>query len=205
MEREKKNTKEPENEQLASGDSKPGTGVDQITLETADEAVNTHILTPADIDELKAEAAKAKEHWNQLLRTAADFENYKKRSARERQDITKYANESLLQKLLPVLDNLESALASTAGTTLAESLQTGVKMIQQQLKGVLAEAGLEEVDALNKPFDPNWHEALSQQERADLPEGQVVQQIRKGYKLRDRLLRPAAVIVAKAPSASPPA
>ena len=74
-------------------------------------------------------------------------------------------------------------------------------MIGQQLKNVLAEAGLEEVEALGKPFDPNLHEALSQQETSDVPEGQVVQQLRKGYKFRDRLLRPASVVVAKQPAA----
>jgi molecular chaperone GrpE len=79
-------------------------------------------------------------------------------------------------------------------------LQAGIAMIQQQLKGVLAGAGLEEIDANGKPFDPMLHEAISQLETDDAPEGQVVQQIRKGYKLRDRLLRPAAVIVAKKPS-----
>ena len=76
-------------------------------------------------------------------------------------------------------------------------------MIQQQLKGILAETGLEEIDADGKPFDPMLHEAVSQLETADVPEGRVVRQIRKGYKLRDRLLRPAAVIVAKKPSAPP--
>jgi len=85
------------------------------------------------------------------------------------------------------------------------SLQAGIAMIQQQLKGVLAETGLEEIDANGKPFDPTLHEAVSQLETADAPEGQVVQQIRKGYKLRDRLLRPAAVVVAKKPSAPPAA
>ena len=79
-------------------------------------------------------------------------------------------------------------------------MQAGIQMIHQQFKSTLVEAGLEEIDAANKPFDPHWHEALSQEERTDVPEGQVVQQIRKGYKLRDRLLRPASVVVAKEPS-----
>jgi len=72
-------------------------------------------------------------------------------------------------------------------------------MIHQQLRTVLTDAGLEEVDAANKAFDPNWHEAVSQQESAEVPEGHVLQQLRKGYKFRDRLLRPASVVVAKAP------
>ena len=164
-------------------------------------------LTPGQLEELKTRAAKADEHWDRLLRTAADLENFKKRAARERIEAAKSANAALLQKLLPVLDHFE--MAQTAAQT-AEvppggmaSLQAGIALIQQQLKSILAEAGLEEIDAGGKPFDPMLHEAVSQMETADAPEGRVVQQIRKGYKLRDRLLRPAAVIVAKKPSAPP--
>jgi|SRR5436190_6301475 len=155
-----------------------------------------------DIDALKGEAAKAKEYWDKLLRTAADFENYKKRAARERQEAVKFANENIIGTLLPVLDNFEMALTAMAGAQDAavQSLQSGVSMIHQQLKKALADAGLEEVDAANQPFDPNLHEAVSQQESADVPEGHVLQQLRKGYKLRDRLLRPASVVVAKKPA-----
>ena len=166
------------------------------------EALEEHRLTPEEIEQLKERAAKADEHWQQMLRVAADFENFKKRAARERQEVSKYANESLLEKLIPVLDNFDMALASagTAQDSTVQQLQTGVGMIHQQLKTALAEAGLEEVDASNKKFDPNWHEAISQQESAEIPEGQVLQQVRKGYKLRDRLLRPASVVVAKKPA-----
>ena len=160
-------------------------------------------MTPEQLSELKERAAKADENWDRLLRTTADFDNFKKRAAREKQEAIKFANESLLQKLMPVLEHLDMALAAAqaAGPEAGQSLQAGVSMICQQLKNVLAEAGLEEVDALGKPFDPNLHEALSQQETQDVPEGQVVQQLRKGYKLRDRLLRPASVVVAKQPAA----
>jgi molecular chaperone GrpE len=159
-------------------------------------------LTVEQLEELRQRAAKADDNWERLLRTTADFDNFKKRAAREKQDAIKYANESLLQKLIPILDNFDMALAAaqTAQTDAAQSLQAGVNMINQQLKTVLTEAGLEEVDATGKTFDPNFHEAVSQQETAEVPEGQVVQQLRKGYKLRDRLLRPATVIVAKTPA-----
>ena len=158
--------------------------------------------SPEDLTELKAQAAKAQENWEQLVRTAADFENYRKRAAREKLDAVKYANESLLQKLVPVLDNLDMAAAAAAGAQndAAQSLQAGVNMILSQLRNVLTEAGLEEIDAAGKAFDPNFHEAVSQQETTERPEGQVVQQLRKGYKLRDRLLRPATVVVAKRPA-----
>jgi molecular chaperone GrpE len=158
-------------------------------------------LTPAQIEQLKEQAAKAGEYWDRYLRQTADFDNYKKRAARERQDAVTFANEALLARLLPVLDAFEMALASAASGPAAQSLQVGVALIASQLKSVLAEAGLEEIEAGGKPFDPNLHEAVSQQETADAPEGQVVRQIRKGYKFRNRLLRPAGVIVAKKPAA----
>lgn len=158
-------------------------------------------VTPEEMAELKAQAAKAKEHWDLLLRTTADFDNFKKRAARERQDAVKYASESLLQKLIPILDNFDMAFnaAAAAKDSSNQSLQAGVSMILSQFRSALTEAGLEEIEATGKAFDPNFHEAVSQQETAEVPEGQVVQQLRKGYKLRDRLLRPATVIVAKKP------
>jgi molecular chaperone GrpE len=159
-------------------------------------------VSAEQLEELKDRAAKADEHWERLLRTTADFDNFKKRAAREKQDAIRYANEALLEKLVPVLDNFDAALSAvqTDSTGTAQSMQTGVNMIFQQLKKVLTESGLEEVDATGQKFDPNLHEAVSQQETADVPEGNVVQQLRKGYKLRDRLLRPATVVVAKKPA-----
>lgn len=162
--------------------------------------------TPAELDELRAKAAKADEHWDRLLRQAADFENFKKRAARDRQDALRYANEGLLAKLVPVLDNFEMAMAAANGAQAgsAEALKTGVSMIHGQFKAALTEAGLEELDAAGKPFDPNWQEAVSHQESATVPDGQVLQQLRKGYRFRDRLLRPATVVVAKQPAPNPP-
>src|SRR6266513_4301836 len=106
-------------------------------------------VTPEQLTELKERAAKSEEHWERLLRTTADFENFKKRAAREKQDAIKFANESLLQKLIPALDNFDMALsaAQNTQTDAAQSLQTGVNMIYQQLKSVLLDSGLEEVDA----------------------------------------------------------
>lgn len=174
--------------------------------QTEAEATAATELTPEQLADLQARAAKADEHWERLLRTTADFENFKKRAARERTEAAQFANASLLQKLVPILDNFEmaqtAALTAQATPEGVASLQSGIAMIQQQLKGALAESGLEEVDATGKPFDPTFHEAVSQQETADLPEGQVAQQLRKGYKFRDRLLRPATVVVAKAPATS---
>jgi molecular chaperone GrpE len=159
-------------------------------------------LSPEQVAQLKDQASKVSQLHEQLLRTAADLDNFKKRAAREKQDAIKFANESLLEKLLPVLDNFDMALAAAnAENTSIESLRAGVQMIAQQLKSAMNDAGLQEIDASGQAFDPNFHEAISQQETANAPEGTVVQQMRKGYRLRDRLLRPASVIVAKQPAA----
>lgn len=190
-------------EPLAETPAKSGTPPSQVTPAA---------LSSAQIEDLKTRAAKADENWDRLLRTTADFENFKKRAAREKTETAQYANVSLVQKLLPVLDNFEMALTAATAVTGTKpaasgiqddklaSLQSGVKMIQQQMRNALLEAGLEEIDAAGKAFDPNFHEAISQQESADLPEGHVLQQLRKGYKLKDRLLRPATVIVARKPA-----
>ena len=161
-------------------------------------------LTPEQIEELKSRAARADENWDRLLRTTADFENFKKRAARERIETAQFAAAALIEKLLPVLDNFEmaQAAAQNAGDGKLSSLHAGVAMIQQQLKTFLTEAGVEEIDAAGKPFDPALHEAVSQRETSEMPEGHVFQQLRKGYKLRDRLLRPATVVVAKKPAAA---
>jgi molecular chaperone GrpE len=166
-------------------------------------AVEPGNVTAEQLGELKERAAKADEHWDRLLRTTADFDNFRKRATREKQEAIRYANESLLEKLLPVLDSFHMALgaANNANAGGLESLQAGISLVQQQLRTVLTEAGLEEVDATDKAFDPNLHEAISQQETSEVPEGHVVLQLRKGYRLKDRLLRPATVIVAKQPAA----
>ena len=184
----------------------PKTGMAEAATPPAT-AIPAPELTPEQLAGLQERAAKAAEHWDRLLRTAADLENFKKRAARERIEAAQSASAALLQKLLPVLDHFEMAQTAARAAEVPsggiESLQAGIAMIQQQLKGILAETGLEEIDATGKPFDPALHEAVSQMETTDAPEGQVVQQIRKGYKLRDRLLRPATVIVAKKPFAPP--
>ena len=201
MKTDRKERTPPEPAPAAKADGSAAAGPAGDRVETA-AAMEPPAPTAEELKELNAQAAKAKEHWEQLLRTAAEFENFKKRVARERQEAGKYAHESLLQKLIPVLDNLDMALAAAnqAQDGSVESLRTGISLIHQQLGKVLSDAGLEEINAAGKRFDPNWHEAVSQQEASGTPEGQVVQQLRKGYKLRDRLLRPAGVVVSKKPA-----
>lgn len=156
---------------------------------------------PESLKELVEKAAKADEYWDRLVRLQAEFENYKKRSLRDQTDAIKYANRALLERLLPTMDHFEMAMAAVnqAQPISIDSLKQGIIMVHQQLKNTLMETGLEEIDAMGKDFDPNLHEAVSQVETTDVEEGKVVNQLRKGYKLADRLLRPATVVVAKKP------
>ena len=132
-----------------------------------------------------------------IVRLTADFDNFRKRAQRDKDEARQFANQGLLEKLLPVLDNFEMAVTAVKDTD--PSVRDGVQMILDQLLGVLKESGVEPVDALDQPFDPNLHEALSQEETADAEEGTVIQQVQCGYKLNERLVRPARVVVAKAP------
>lgn len=175
---------------------------DETTAQAAAPTAPVEPLSPEQIAELQAKATKADEHWDRLLRLTADMDNFRKRAARDRDDAVRNAQERILSKLLPVVDNFEMAMqvASTSEGASLDSLKSGVQMILSQVKGVLSESGVEEIDATGQPFDPNLHEAVSQAESADVAEGSVLQQLRKGYKMRDRLMRAATVVVAKKPS-----
>jgi molecular chaperone GrpE len=151
-------------------------------------------------DPVMAQLAEVQERY---VRLYADFENFKKRAARERDEVRRATTESVLGRLLPVLDTFEMAMqAATLPNTNLESLKAGVSMIQGQLRNTVADYGVEEIDAVGKPFDPALHEALSQQETTEVTDGHVISQNRKGYRMKDRLLRPAAVVVARKPGSA---
>ena len=145
------------------------------------------------------QAAQAAELKDNLLRTKAEWDNSRKRIMREKEEAVRYAGEALLEKLLPVLDNFEMGMQAAKTATDAKAISQGFEMVLSQLQQVLREAGVEPVEAVGHPFDPHRHEALGHHESEDHPEGHVLSQMRKGYKLKDRLLRPASVFVAKAP------
>ena len=168
------------------------------------ESAFSQTLTSEQLAELQAAAAGVAEEKERYVRLYADFENFKKRAQREREETRRSAIESVVSRLLPALDNFEMAqqAAQQPGTTL-DTLRTGVAMIHGQFRTALSELGIEEVDSIGQPFDPLLHDAVSQQETAEVPEGHIVQQLRKGYKTRDRLLRPASVVVARPPSSDP--
>jgi molecular chaperone GrpE len=134
------------------------------------------------------------------LRSQADFENYKKRSAREKDDAIKYANSSLLERLLPVVDNFELGLAAARAEGETSPIFSGMNLVLKQLNDFLADNGLQPIEAVGQKFDPNLHEAIAHEPSAQAPEGTVTRQTRRGYRFKDRLLRPSSVVVSSGPA-----
>ena len=162
------------------------------------ESAATPLETPADplVDAL-AEAAKYRDL---ALRGQAEFDNFRKRAAREKEDAIRFANARLFESLLPILDNFELGLAAARNDSQGSSILMGLDMVFKQTQDFLADFGVVAIEAVGQKFDPNQHEALAQEPSADVAEGIVLKQIRKGYKLRDRLLRPANVVVSTGPA-----
>jgi molecular chaperone GrpE len=129
------------------------------------------------------------------LRSQADFENYKKRCAREKEEATKYANTSLLERLVAIADNFELGLSAARAESEKSPIYSGMSLVLKQLNDFLAENGLQPIEAEGKKFDPNLHEAIAHEPSQDVPEGSVIRQTRRGYRFKDRLLRPSSVVV----------
>ena len=153
---------------------------------------------------LEAKTREVEALQDRYVRAAAEFDNVRKRGAREREEYTRYANESLLRDILPVLDNLDRALQA-ARTEPANSLTTGVELIQRELLRVLEKFGLTAFTSVGQPFDPERHEAIARVPTANLPDMTVAAETARGYLLHGRVLRPAMVTVAVAPEEPGPA
>jgi molecular chaperone GrpE len=151
---------------------------------------------------LEAKTLLAEEHRDRYLRGAAEFDNARKRAAREREEYTRYANESLLRELLPVLDNFERALQSARIEPTAAAVTAGVELIQRELLRVLEKFGVTSFTSVGQPFDPERHEAIARVPAQGQPEGTVVDETARGYLLNGRVLRPAMVTVASSPDSS---
>ena len=136
------------------------------------------------------------------LRSTADLENYRKRAAREKEDAVKFANASFLERLVPILDNFELGLAAAKNDTAASAIVAGLDMVSRQLSDFLLASGVEPVNAdPGTAFDPNIHEAVGQEASSEIPDGAIIRQLRRGFKLRERLIRPAMVVVSKGAAA----
>lgn len=150
-------------------------------------------------EKLKNSELESKQAYDRFLRVSADFENYKKRAAREMSEFRKYANESLISEMLSVVDNLERAIISSSGNdTVNNCLVEGVGMTLKEILKVFENYGVKPIESLCKVFDPNFHQAVMQRESKEHPENTVIAELQKGYMIHDRLLRPSMVIVSTA-------
>ena len=173
----------------------------QIVLPDGQPAPSSPLPAAAKTDP-SAEIASLKD---QLLRVRADFENSRKRLTREKEESLKYANQSILSDFLPLLDHLELGLQAAASAKDVASVVSGLKLIQSQFERFLTDHGVTPIDAIGKPFDPHHHEALGTETAPGKPEGTVLHQRRRGFKLGDRLLRPASVVTVAPAQPAPPA
>jgi molecular chaperone GrpE len=160
---------------------------------TSNDVAETTALLQSEVDRLKQERDQAVER---LARLQAEFENARKRDARERADFRDFAVSGAVEQFLPVLDNFQLALKSSGSL---EQLRSGLELIQKQMEEVLRSLNVQPVEAVGARFDPRVHEALESVDRTDLPDHQVLDEVRRGYRIRDRLLRPALVRVVNNP------
>ncbi len=201
---EEKNRNATEEEESPSAkavsEAQPGTeeAAGQASSGEADEPAE-----PSVEEELQAAREESKTHYDQYIRSVAELENYRRRSLREKEETRKYATSSLLQDLLPVLDNFELGLQSAENHPEAKGIAQGFEMVHQQIKSILKEHGVEEINPEGKTFDPHRHESTGYEPNEEAGEGEVIRVARKGYALNDRLLRPAMVVVSAGPAGEP--
>ncbi len=156
----------------------------------------------AATDPLTQALQEAAQWKDMAYRNAAELDNFRKRAAREAQETRAYANADLLRSILPVLDNFEMGLEAARAESETSMIFMGMSMVQRQLADFLRDMGVQEVEALGREFDPNLHDAVAQEASADVPEGTVLRVTRRGFKLKERLLRAASVVVSSGPAAA---
>jgi molecular chaperone GrpE len=192
---------EPEETAENENSEKPASAKDEYGKHKRETADEDHADAKKSIEELEAKLEakeqEAKETYDRLLRVSADFENYKKRSAREMEEFRKYANQSLLKEMLSVVDNLELAINSSNDKKKTDKhLIEGLNLTLNEILRVFEKFDVKPIEAQGKAFDPAFHEAVMREETDDFPENTVVSEFQKGYLIHDRLLRPAMVVVA---------
>ena len=142
----------------------------------------------------------ARSHQEKYLRTVADLENFRRRTAKERDDLREMAIASVIEELLPAMDNLRLGLQAADNHPEAKDVSEGFRMVAGQIQKTLESFGLEEESPTGQAFDPNFHDCMAHEPHDEVPEGQVIQTVRPGFRLRKRLLRPASVVVSSGPS-----
>lgn len=168
-------------------------------------AANAAPAAAADAPAAEGPEVELKQLRERLLRTAADFDNFRKRTRRDIADAERRVQENLLSVLVPPFDNLERAAQHAESAQDVKALAEGLKMVLRQFEDALGTVGIQRISSLGKPFDPAEHEAVQHVQTSDVPPGVVAQELRAGYRWQDRLIRPALVVVAKAPAGEPAA
>lgn len=171
-----------------------------VTVEAPGSDVPPPAVPPAPADPLEAALAEVTQWKDMAYRNAAELDNFRKRATREAQETRSFANADLLRSLFPILDNFEMGLEAARAESEKSMIFMGMNMVHRQITDFLREQGVQEVEALGKAFDPNLHDAVSQEVKTDVAEGTVLRVTRRGYKLKDRLLRAASVIVSSVPA-----
>ena len=173
---------------------------------TVDEVPNPEATAPAEeavpLDPIAALTQEVERWKDMAYRSQAELDNFRKRSAREAQETRAYANGDLLRSLCPILDNFDMGLEAARAESEKSMIFMGMSMVNRQLQEFLRDNGALEIEAQGKTFDPNLHEAVAQEASTSIPEGTIIRVTRRGYKLKDRLLRAASVIVSSGPHGS---
>lgn len=170
--------------------------IQEELIEAAEDAAEDNDGVETLKKKLMDKEEEVKDYFNRLQRLQADFVNYKKRVEKEKSDIYQYANEKLAEDLLSIIDNLERAVSAASQEDKGNNLFQGIQLVLKQMNDTLARHGIEEIEALNQPFDMNFHHAVAQEE-ADTEAEIVTEVFQKGYKINNKVLRPAMVKVAK--------
>jgi molecular chaperone GrpE len=191
-EKGKEAVKDETDKDKGNRDNETGEGLKKIEEKPLEKMSETELLQ--EINEFREKSEKT---YDQYLRAQAEMENIIKRNKKDKEEWIKYSNETLIKELLTVIDNLEKAIAHSGDDKSVQALREGVELTLKGLKSTLAKSGLEEIVSIGKPFDPNFHHAVSEQESEDMEPGVVLSEFQKGYILHQRLIRPAMVIISK--------
>ena len=196
---------EAENQKpLSEDDSGEDLDLERPSAAESGEAEGSPVEHEEEEEKVEPSPEEQAAEWRErAIRAAADLENFRKRMEREKGEARRYANQSLLEELLPVLDNFHMGLEAASADS-ESMIFKGMEMVKKQLDDFLAGQGVEEIPAEEKIFDPAVHEAVTQEDCEDSPEGIVLRVIRRGYRMGDRLLRPANVVVSRAPQPEEP-
>jgi molecular chaperone GrpE len=191
---------EPEPERPSASAAGAAGGKTPMKSAVADESAPATQGNASLEEQLAAAKKEAAGNYDHYVRAIADLENFRRRVAREKEELRLFASSSLLQGLLPVLDNLQLGVAAARQQNDPKTIVDGVAMVLEQLKGLLDRHGLKEVNPVGQKFDPHQHEAIAHHPSADIQEEHVMQVVRTGYSLNGRLLRPASVVVSSGPA-----